>query len=84
MIASPEVALHGPKEAYEAISRALNDLSEHFITLQLVTVTTPDHPLVRTLAVAVRTGEGISGIRFSRNTVNGRFIEDAYLYRVNI
>jgi SAM-dependent methyltransferase len=33
------------------------------------------------LCIALRTGDGISGIRFSKNTSNGHFIEDRYIHR---
>lgn len=38
--------------------------------------------LVNALRTAAHTGAGISRIRFAKNVVNGRFIEDALLYRV--
>jgi hypothetical protein len=83
MIASPKVNLDGPKEAYEAIQGALSTLQDHFTDLQYITVVQPDHPIVQTLAAAIPTGPAIVGMRFSQNTINGRFIDDAYLYRVN-
>jgi len=36
--------------------------------------------LLRILSSAVRVP--IGGIRFSRNAIRGRFIEDAYIYRL--
>jgi hypothetical protein len=37
--------------------------------------------LVRLLKAAVGTGPGISRIRFSKNVINGHFIDDALIYR---
>jgi len=39
-------------------------------------------PLYVLLRSAISTGPGLSGIRFSRNVINGQLIEDAYLYRI--
>jgi hypothetical protein len=39
-------------------------------------------PLVLLLRKAIVTGPGISGIRFTSNSVNGTFIDDAYIYRL--
>src|SRR5438046_6378186 len=80
MIVSPEVTTSGPKESYEAISAALATLQHHFTDLQFITVVAPNHPLVRALATAVRTGHAIEAIRFSRQALAGRFIDDLYLY----
>lgn len=82
-LASPRIVSDGPKEAYEAIGRALSTLREHFPTLKFISVVAPNHELVKTLRSAIQTDRNsIGGIRFSRNTINGRFIDDAYLYRV--
>jgi hypothetical protein len=83
MLASPTVTGGGPKAAYDAVSKALSALHEHLTSLQHIRVVDPNHPIIRLLASAVSTGQTISGIRFSKNTINGRFIDDAYLYRVN-
>ena len=82
ILASPRVVSDGPKHSYEAISRALSTLRESFGSLENISVVPPSHDLVRTLASAIQTGWTISGIRFSKNTINGRFIDDAYLYRI--
>jgi hypothetical protein len=82
MIVSPEVTTSGPKDSYEAISGALGALQHHFTDLQFITVVAPNYPLVRALATAVRTGRAIEGIRFSRQALAGRFIDDLYLYRL--
>ena len=39
-------------------------------------------PLINLLKIAIRTGPGISGIRFQQNVINGHLIEDAYIYRL--
>ena len=43
----------------------------------------PDDQMVALLARAISTGPGISGIRFTHNTINNVLIEDAYIYRLD-
>lgn len=84
MIASPDLERLGPKEVYTRIQQALKKKvgTEIKLSLDEITLVPETHSILALLRTAIRTGEGISGIRFSRNTVNGHFIEDAYIYRV--
>ncbi|GGP47397.1 hypothetical protein [Shewanella saliphila] len=85
MIASPLVNSEGPRAYYKRVVAA-NDLAsetEEIISLNDIGVTNTSHQIVQLLKLMCETGEGISGIRFSRNTINGFFIEDAYIYRSN-
>jgi len=52
------------------------------LALSHIAITPPDSSLIRVLRSAVTTGPGISGIRFSRNTIDGTYIEDSYIYRL--
>ena len=84
IIASPEVRTYGPKKVYQKIQPVLSQILEEkpSIGLKDISLVENDDPLIALLRVATRTGDGISGIRFSRNTINGHFIEDAYIYRM--
>ncbi|MHB0969450.1 MAG: hypothetical protein ACYC7A_09440 [Thermoanaerobaculia bacterium] len=82
VFASPIVAKKGPKAGYDAVAEALSALRRNFTALRYISVVEPQNPLVQLLASAVSIGPGITGVRFSQNTVNGRFIEDAYLYKL--
>ncbi len=84
LLASPKIQSEGPKKAYEEVLRALSTLPKgpQSLSLKDITVVESDNPLVGLLRSAIRTGTAISGIRFSRNTINGHFIEDAYIYRL--
>ncbi len=84
IIASPEVRLHGPKAVYRKIVAALQKLPDEVTTIGTkdISVVEDKNPLVLRLRSAVSTGPGISGIRFSKNVIDGELIEDAYLYRV--
>lgn len=82
--ASPRVDENGPIDAYarvfDALSAVPNDQVR--IDLQDVAVAEVTHPTVALLRTAVHTEERISGIRMSRNAINGHWIEDAYIYRM--
>ena len=82
MIASPLVDKEGPLEAYRAIQKALDGLEQEDLRLSDISVVSPNHHLIELLRAAVRTGPGISGVRFTRNRINDQFIEDAYIYRL--
>jgi hypothetical protein len=84
IIASPEVATSGPKKAYRKIRSVLFEKPEGLggMVLSDISVVEDYDPLISLLSTAVRTENGISGIRFSRNTINGQFIDDAYIYRL--
>jgi hypothetical protein len=84
-IASPLVDSEGPRKFYKRIVAANEsaEKDEDVISLNDIGVTNTSNQIVQILKIAVGTGAGISGIRFSRNTINGVFIEDCYIYRSN-
>jgi len=52
------------------------------IRLENVTLLPTTHALIKLLKFAVKTApNSISGIRFTSNTINNVFIDDAYIYR---
>lgn len=74
----------GPKEIYKRIQETMSSLGEEIreISLDDVALAKPQAPIVALLRVAIRTGPGISGIRFTGNVINGTLVEDAYIYRL--
>lgn len=84
LLTSPTVGKDGPKQAYQRIQEALGKFQQDMpkICLQDVAVTDESHPLISLMKVSIRTGGGISGIRFSKNVINGQIIEDTYIYRL--
>lgn len=82
----PTMDTLGPKKIYSVIQGALSKKGIERLNLSLadISLMSPSDPLIQLLRVAVRTGPGISGIRFTRNTIKGHFIEDAYIYRMNV
>lgn len=83
IIASALVVSEGPRSFYKRIVTAnqLAEIEESVISLNDISVTGVDNQTVQLLRLAIETSGGISDIRFSKNTINGVFIEDAYIYR---
>jgi hypothetical protein len=84
IVASPLVGKHGPREFYKRVVSSNKDASknENIVSLNDVGVANIDHPIVQLMKFAIGTGENdVSEIRFSRNTINGTFIEDSLIYR---
>jgi len=84
IIVSPEVETSGPRKVYQKIQPVLSQILEEkpSISLKDISVVENGNPLIALLRMAIRTGDDISGIRFSKNTISGHFIEDAYIYRM--
>jgi hypothetical protein len=87
IFASPAVDKKGPKEAYEKVQSQLPELQQELeqdyeLSLQNISLVSPNDDLVKLLKTAIKTGPSISHIRFARNVINNVFIEDAYIYRV--
>jgi hypothetical protein len=84
ILASSIVTKDGPNKAYQKIQTVMSKMPENrkVISLASISAVGPDKPIVALLRKAVKTGNGISGVRFTRNAVNGQFIEDSYIYRM--
>lgn len=84
VIASAQVDLVGIKLAYKKVQETLSALAsdEMSINLRDITLLSPNDPLVHLLKTGIKTGNGMSGIRFTKNLINGVLIEDAFIYRL--
>ena len=83
LIVSPLVDLIGPNKAYTIIQSVIQDLRPISISIFNVSVLSPKNNLIQLLRVALRTEpKTISQIRFTSNTINNVFIEDALIYRL--
>ena len=83
MIALDDVAIEGPRAAYEKIQKALAKVAyPQALSLDDVALLKLDAPILKLLRIAIRTGPGMSSIRFSQNVINGQLIPDAYIYRL--
>ena len=84
LIADVKVGQTGPKELYRKIQQILAEFSDEIEDIKLddIALVKPDAPIITLLRVAIRTGPGISGVRFQKNVINGVLIEDSYIYRL--
>lgn len=84
ILASPLVDSEGPRDFYKKVFLVNQTaIEEETVSLNDIRVTNINYQIVQLLKIAIGTDDGISGIRFSRNTINGMFIEDSYIYRSN-
>lgn len=83
VIASPEARTSGPKGVYRKIQAAINRMGSEdpIVRTSDISVVDEKSPLFALLRMAIATGPGIAGVRFTRNVINGQMIEDAYIYR---
>jgi hypothetical protein len=58
------------------------ETAESGVSLQDVTATAPDDPVVGLLRAALRSVPGISAVRFSGSAIKGVLVSDAYIYRL--
>ena len=79
-----KVGEEGPKQVYQRIQKILSGSPKILgkLSLEDISLVKPSEPIVLLLAIAIRTGPGINGIRFTNNVINGVLIEDAYIYRI--
>jgi hypothetical protein len=84
LFASPEVSAEGPRKVYERIDSALEELGDKASAapFSVIRLLDPNAELVQLLKTAIRTGSGVGPIRFSKNVINGHFIDDALIYRI--
>jgi len=82
VISAPDIASTGPHAFYQKIDHALRKLGGTPLSMSLVSALPQTDPLLTLLRVALRTGPGISRIRFTENVVNGVLIPDALVYRL--
>lgn len=82
IIASPTVDKDGPKKAYEKVQSQLQKLNGHGLSLRNISLVSPGDKLIKALKSVFKPDKAISPIRFTRNVIDGIFIEDAYIYRL--
>ncbi len=82
LLATPEVHVEGPRKTYKRLLQSLRNAAVHGLSLEDVAVLDTRDPLIQVLRIAFRSDRSIGGVRFSKNTVSGQFIEDAYIYRM--
>jgi hypothetical protein len=84
VLASPIFDKLGPIAAYKKLIAEIGEILGKSNFSKAVTLTSPNNAFIRLLKVAINTGpESISDIRFTGNSINNHYIDDAYLYRVS-
>jgi hypothetical protein len=77
-----KLAKKGPKAAYAEIQKVLTgEKGLESLRLDNLVLEKPDARIVELIRKAMRTGSGITGIRFKNNVIDGTLIDDAYIYR---
>jgi hypothetical protein len=86
ILASPLVKKEGPIKYYKRIIDASKDAGtdENIISLNDISVLDLNNQLIQLLKFAISTGDSISNIRFSKNTINGVFVDDTHIYRMKV
>lgn len=83
MLSVKGVDREGPRKMYGQVQKLMAKKPRaKDLTLDDVTLLNPDAPLLQLMRTAVKTGPGISGIRFTGNAIDGQLIPDAYIYRL--
>jgi len=83
LLVSPMLDRLGPRKSYSKIQSIIrNQMPSFGIRLDTISVISPKDKLINLLKMAIRVDSGISEIRFSNNTINNVFIEDALIYRL--
>lgn len=83
MLSFSNIEKAGPKASYSKVQKALYRMKEKdSLSLDDVALAKPNAPQINLLKIAIKTGPGISGIRFTNNVINGQLISDAYIYRL--
>ena len=85
LIASPEVEEKGPRESYAVVQKQLSELNPVHSSLSLddIGLMPSNHPLIGLLSTFVAASDSMSSIRFTKGVINGQFIDDALIYRMN-
>lgn len=81
VIATPQLRTVGPRKLYKSVQQAIAKIDMPIRTSSVFLLDTKD-AFIKRLSTAVGRGSRVSGMRFSRNAINGHFIEDAYIYRM--
>jgi hypothetical protein len=82
ILALPMVDKNGTKASYGRIQSILSkESSLSDLSLRDISVASPNDKLITLLSKAIQY-DGNEGIDFSGNTINGTYIEKAYIYRL--
>jgi len=82
VLAFPEVRLEGPRYVYKKLRSISNRIppDEFKIGTEIISVVEEKDRFIQIFKAAIRVDGG--GVRFTRNSLNGTYIEDAYIYKM--
>ncbi|CAN2047251.1 hypothetical protein GMMP1_450001 [Candidatus Magnetomoraceae bacterium gMMP-1] len=66
--------------SFKALKKIPSGISK--IELQDIQVVDVSHHVISLIQMMINTGKNIFGIRFSKNAINGKYIDDAFIYRM--
>ena len=81
-LATPLVDEFGSLAAYTNLQQPLRSIQPTDLSLENISVSSPRKPLVKAIKRGSRIANGAEGIRLTRNTIGGIYIEDAYVYKL--
>jgi hypothetical protein len=82
VIATPLVDEQGPQATYRDIRAVLAANLASNLSLQNISAVSPKDPLVKAFQNAMKIVSDREGTRLTRNTLNGTYVEDAYVYKL--
>lgn len=83
MVATPLIDQRGPFNTYADVQGILRTIAPPLsISMQDISVVSPNDRLVKVLKRAVHIPPGAPGVRFGRSRIDDTYVEDAYVYRV--
>jgi len=83
-IASDLVDRLGPLQTYRQVQTVLTTLPpESRLALKDISVVSPKSPLIQAIRSVARAAPDGHEFRLRQNTINGMFVENAYVYRVS-
>jgi hypothetical protein len=80
VVATPLVDQRGPFSAYTDIQGVLRRLVPISLTMQDITVVSPNDKLVKVIKKAGKVPAGSTGLRIGRARIDDTYVEDAYVY----
>jgi hypothetical protein len=82
VIATPLVDEQGPLVTYRDVRLVLSQNLDLDLSLQNISVVSPKEPLVKAFKKAMKMARDPLGTRFTHSTIEGNYVEDAYVYRL--
>ena len=83
VLASPLVDKAGSRDMYRKLHPIWLEQKDE-LDWSLITVVGTNEPLIKLIASEVNTGDGIGGFWFSARVIESTYVDDCYIYRMNL